>query len=157
MSARCGRTTACVQEDINGSAGRQLAREGRKVVRLKGGDPVRVRPRRRGGRSAAGRRGADFEVVPGVTAALACAAQARIPLTHRAKQRGAVTLVTGHTKEGQVGGGFRAAGAGCDGDDRGLYGDRVAAAAARRAVRAWVGPRDTPAMLIERGGTAPTA
>ena len=83
-----------------GSAGRinellvTHGRSGRRVVRLEGGRPVRLRPRRRGGGgSAAGRhRG---EVVPGVSSAFAAPAAAGIPVTHRHVST-SVTVVTGH-------------------------------------------------------------
>ncbi len=87
------------QEGINDLLIR-LAREGRKVVRLKGGDPFIFG---RGGEEVEAllAAGIHVEVVPGVTAALACAAQELIPLTHRAIAR-TVTFVTGHTKDGRL-------------------------------------------------------
>ncbi len=85
------------QEDINQLL-IALAREGLTVVRLKGGDPFLFG---RGGEALAELSAAGIEthVVPGVTAALAAAADAGAALTHRGLAQ-AVTFVTGHAAKG---------------------------------------------------------
>ena len=88
------------QDEINELLA-DCASEGRAVVRLKGGDPFLFG---RGGEEAAylKQRGVDFEVVPGVTSALAVPAAAGIPVTHRGLAS-AVTIVTGHESPGKPG------------------------------------------------------
>jgi len=90
---RRGKGAYPVQEDINRLLIEQ-ANGGKIVVRLKGGDPFVFG---RGGEEAEAlaTAGIDFDVVPGVTAAIAAPAYAGIPVTHRALAS-TVTFVTGH-------------------------------------------------------------
>jgi uroporphyrin-III C-methyltransferase/precorrin-2 dehydrogenase/sirohydrochlorin ferrochelatase len=88
------------QADINAMLIR-LARDGKRVVRLKGGDPFIFG---RGGEEVAAltEAGIPHAVTPGITAALACAASAKVPLTHRDHAH-AVTFVTAHRRRPDLG------------------------------------------------------
>src|SRR3546814_20606414 len=83
------------QEEINALLIRE-AKAGNDVVRVKGGDPYIFR---RGGEEAEECRsaGVPVEVVPGISAAIGCAAEAQLPLTHR-DAASAVTFVAGQCK-----------------------------------------------------------
>jgi uroporphyrin-III C-methyltransferase/precorrin-2 dehydrogenase/sirohydrochlorin ferrochelatase len=93
LVGKTGYGPSCKQEEINALMV-QLAKAGRRVVRLKGGDPFVFG---RGGEEAQALRaaGIPFEIVPGVTSAFAAPALAGIPVTRRGVSS-AVVVVSGH-------------------------------------------------------------
>ncbi|NPA15162.1 MAG: uroporphyrinogen-III C-methyltransferase [Deferribacteres bacterium] len=92
----CGKHSVS-QDEINALLV-DKAKEGRLVLRLKGGDPLifgRVGEEMRALDDA----GVDYEIIPGITASSAAASAAKVPLTHR-DFASTVTFVTGHRKKG---------------------------------------------------------
>ncbi|MBM3949866.1 MAG: cobyrinate a,c-diamide synthase [Rhodospirillales bacterium] len=149
FAGKAARTHFVEQDEINQLLVR-LARGGKRVVRLKGGDPFVFG---RGSEEALelARNSIAFEVVPGVSAATGCATRAGIPLTHRGLAR-AVTFVTGHAQDGQE----------VDLNWKALADSKTtlvvymgltnAALISRELIRAGLAPA-TPAAAIEKGTT----
>ena len=90
---------SCKQSDISHTLV-ALAKKGKRVLRLKGGDPFVFG---RGGEEALAltRGGVPFRIVPGVTAGIGGLAYAGIPVTHR-DTNSAVTFITGHGADGKL-------------------------------------------------------
>jgi uroporphyrin-III C-methyltransferase / precorrin-2 dehydrogenase / sirohydrochlorin ferrochelatase len=99
LVGKTGFGPSCKQDDINNLMV-SLAKQGKRVVRLKGGDPLIFA---RAGEEIAACRAADIavEVVPGITAAQGAAARLGLPLTDRKHAR-RLQYVTGHAKDGGV-------------------------------------------------------
>lgn len=124
-----------------------LAREGKRVARLKGGDPFVFG---RGGEELETLRAAGIEahVVPGITAAIGCAASAGFPLTHR-DIASSLTFVTGHGKDGAPSADWRALAA--TGGTLAVYMGLTHAAAIARALADAGMPASMPVAVIVNG------
>lgn len=134
------------QEQINELLA-EHARAGKRVLRLKGGDPFVFG---RGGEELdhLRRQGIETVVVPGITAALGCAASAGIPLTHR-DHASSVTFLTGHTRNGELATDWRVLAR----PDQTLVVYMGLSNAASLAAKLLVAglPRATPVAIVERG------
>jgi uroporphyrin-III C-methyltransferase/precorrin-2 dehydrogenase/sirohydrochlorin ferrochelatase len=99
MVGKTGHGPACKQSEIN-TLMIKLATSGKRVVRLKGGDPMMFG---RAGEEIAACRAANIavEVVPGISAAQGAASRLLVSLTHRAQAR-RVQYVTGHDRDGKL-------------------------------------------------------
>lgn len=141
----------CPQRDIESILVR-LAREGKNVVRLKGGDPLVFG---RGGEEAEAlvEAGIAFEIVPGVTSALAAAAYAGIPLTHRAHASG-VTFLTGHEDPNKPDSAIRWEDYGRLGGTLCVYMGMKNLETITRRLQAGGLPSETPAAVIQSATTA---
>lgn len=144
---RAGRTS--MKQDTINRLMLRLARKGLRVARLKGGDPSIFG---RVGEEAAflHAHGVETEVVPGVTAACAAAAQFGFPLTHRGEAR-RVTFATATTRDGQLTGTGWAAAADPEATLVLYMGRDKFDFVAAKLVAHGRGP-DTPAVAIENAG-----
>lgn len=99
MVGKAGYGPSCKQEEINAMMV-SLAKAGKRVVRLKGGDPM-IFGRAGEEIEACRKAGIAVEVVPGITSAQGAASRLGISLTHRDAAR-RVQYVTGHAKDGKL-------------------------------------------------------
>jgi len=137
------------QEDI-GKMMVALAKQGKRVARLKGGDPY-IFGRGAEEAEALVEQGVSYQVVPGITAAAGCSAYAGFPLTHREYSQ-SVSLVTGHQQAGEKGVDY--ARLANSGDTMVFYmGVKNAPKIQEGLLENGMRP-DTPVAIIEKGTTA---
>jgi len=137
------------QESINELLA-SLAKAGKRVVRLKGGDPFIFG---RGGEEIQTlmAQGIAFQVVPGITAASGCASYAGIPLTHRDHAQ-SCTFVTGHLKDNSVNLNWQQLA--CPQQTLVIYMGLMGLEKICTALIAHGSPADLPAAVIQQGTTA---
>jgi len=99
LVGKTGYAPSCKQDDINALMV-SLAKAGRRVVRLKGGDPM-IFGRADEEIAACRAAGIDVEIVPGVTTAQAAASRLKVSLTRRAQAR-RIQYITGHGRDGKL-------------------------------------------------------
>jgi uroporphyrin-III C-methyltransferase/precorrin-2 dehydrogenase/sirohydrochlorin ferrochelatase len=99
LVGKTGHGPSCRQDEINALM-TGLARQGKRVVRLKGGDPL-IFSRAAEELEACRKAGVPVDVVPGITAAQGAAARLRVPLTHRRLAR-RLQFLTGHDVRGEL-------------------------------------------------------
>lgn len=148
VGKRGGAKRSVTQEDINQLIIR-LAREGKRVVRLKGGDPF-VFGRGSEEAIACGEASVPCEVVPGITAGIAAPAYAGIPVTHRG-MAASVTLVTGSDDPAKLANTTNWAALAISGSTLVLYMGVKALPATTAALIEGGLPEETPAAAIQWG------
>jgi uroporphyrin-III C-methyltransferase/precorrin-2 dehydrogenase/sirohydrochlorin ferrochelatase len=99
LVGKTGHAPSCKQDDINALMV-SLAKAGRRVVRLKGGDPM-IFGRADEEIAACRAAGIDVDVVPGITTAQAAAGRLKVSLTRRSQAR-RVQYITGHGRDGEL-------------------------------------------------------
>jgi uroporphyrin-III C-methyltransferase / precorrin-2 dehydrogenase / sirohydrochlorin ferrochelatase len=145
LVGKTGHGPSCRQEEVN-ELMVKLAREGRRVVRLKGGDPL-IFGRANEELEACRAAGIPVEVVPGVTSAQGAAASLSLSLTHRAVAR-RLQFVTGHDQHGRLPDDLDAGALADPGATTVVYMPRATLPALLARVAAAGLPPDTPALAI---------
>jgi uroporphyrinogen III methyltransferase/synthase len=148
-----GKSCSChkmKQEQINQTL-IDLVQSGKKVVRLKGGDPLLFA---RGGEEmmALVRAGCEFEIVPGITAATGVAASVNMPLTHR-QCASSITLITGHEDPTKSGSGINWAAVAALGGTLAIYMGTRRIEEIMATLMEFGMPADRPAAIVQSGTT----
>ena len=146
LVGKTGHAPSCRQDDINALM-ISLAKAGRRVVRLKGGDPM-IFGRADEEIAACRAAGIAVEVVPGITAAQGAASRLLVSLTRRGEAR-RVQYITGHGRDGRTAGRYRLGKPRrSGGDDHRLHAGQNAAELGRNAPCRPGSIRQTPAVAV---------